>query len=147
MIVEIFVAQRQRADPLGKQFADLVFDELGVAAAEEAGGQARRSTSRGSTAPAAGTGNLVPVHRRNAATPNRSEQAQRSNGGPLMCLARQPVRNAFIPPMDFLHRRKLNNLDSGRYNENKFIERRNVLPRCFKIFLIKDGSYARENRI
>ena len=22
------------------------------------------------------------------------EQAQRSNGGPLMCLARQPVRNA-----------------------------------------------------
>ena len=26
------------------------------------------------------------------------EQAQRSNGGPLMCLARQPVRNAGLPP-------------------------------------------------
>ncbi len=25
------------------------------------------------------------------------EQAQRSNGGPLMCLARQPVRNAGWP--------------------------------------------------
>ena len=32
VIVEILVAQRQRVDALGEQFADLVFDELGIAA-------------------------------------------------------------------------------------------------------------------
>jgi len=28
----------------------------------------------------------LPVHRRNAATPNRSKQAQQSSGGPIACL-------------------------------------------------------------
>ena len=40
--VEIFVAQRQRLDALSEQFADLMFDEVGVAAVFEAGGEARQ---------------------------------------------------------------------------------------------------------
>ena len=42
VIVEIFVAQRQRLDALGEEFADLMFDEDGVAAVFEAGGEARQ---------------------------------------------------------------------------------------------------------
>ena len=42
VIVEIFVAQRQRVDALGEQFRDLVFDELGIAAVFEAVRQPRQ---------------------------------------------------------------------------------------------------------
>ena len=56
MIVEILIAQRQRADPLRDQLPDLVFDQLGIApvskqAATRGSRLMRRSTSRNSSAP------------------------------------------------------------------------------------------------
>ena len=42
VIVEVFLPQRQRVDPLRDQLPDLVFDQLGIAPVFEAGGQARQ---------------------------------------------------------------------------------------------------------
>ena len=42
MIIEIFVPQRQRVDPLRDQLPNPVFDALGMAPVLEAGGQARQ---------------------------------------------------------------------------------------------------------